>query len=198
MENRDKIFEFLKQAEKLKCAFRYNTTTAGRKESSAEHSWGVALLVFVLAEEMKLKINTEKAIKIALVHDLAEAITGDIDAIKIAQGEVSKEEKHGLEVEAMEKIKESLPKETGQEIYDLWNEYENSSSEEGEFAKAVDKLETLTQLAEAGYTTYDKPQFIADYTNKAIKDFPILEDYLLLVKEKLKEEFTKGNFTWQD
>lgn len=197
-DNLENIFNFLKEAEKLKSALRYNTTTGGRKESAADHSWRLAVMVFVMADELKLKINTERAIKIALMHDLAEAITGDIDAIRIAEGKFSKEEKHRLETEAIEKIKNTLPDELGKEIYDLWNEYENCSTKEGEFVKGVDKLETLTQLAESGYKTYDKPDFIAEYANKAIKEFPVIKDFLLAVKEKLKDEFVKGKFSWKE
>ena len=155
-------------------------------------------MVFILAKELKVKIDKEKAMKIALVHDLSESITGDIDAIKISEGKFSKDAKHQLEINAIEKIKNSLPKELGKEIYDLWSEYENCSTEEGKFVKGIDKLETLTQLVESGYTTYDKPDFILEYTNKVIKDFPIIKDFLISVKEKLKTEFMKGGFSWEE
>jgi len=197
MKDLEKIFSFFQTTEKLKSTLRYNTTTGGRKESVAEHSWRLALMVFVLARELKLKIDIEKAIKIALIHDLAEAITGDIDAIRISKGEVSKEQKHKLELEAIKQIKNSLPK-LGKEIYELWAEYENCSTEEGRFVKGVDKLETLTQLSEAGYKTYDEPNFIMEYVNKAVKDFPTIKDFLLTAKDKIKAEFVKGGLEWKE
>lgn len=197
-DNLEKIFDFLKQIEKLKSTLRYNKTTTGRNESTADHSWRLALMIPIVAKELAVDIDIEKSMKIALVHDLAEAITGDIDAIKIAEGKFSKEKKHQLEIEAIEKIKNTLPDELGKEIRDLWNEYEYCSTKEGEFVKGVDKLETLTQLAESGHKTYDKPDFIAQYTNKAINDFPLLKEFFLSVKDKLKTEFKKGNFEWKE
>src|SRR3989344_1961317 len=112
--NLEKIFDFLKQIEKIKSTLRYNKTTGGRNESTADHSWRLALMVPIIAEELKIDIDIEKSMKIALVHDLAEAITGDIDAIKISTGEVSKEEKKKQELAAMGKIRNMLPEKIGE------------------------------------------------------------------------------------
>jgi 5'-deoxynucleotidase YfbR-like HD superfamily hydrolase len=98
----------------------------------------------------------------------------------------------------MDKIRGMLPEKTGEDIYNLWQEYEKASTKEGKFVKGLDKSETLTQLVEAGYTTYDKPDFIADYTEEAIKNFPELKNLLLIVRDKLKMEFVKGGFVWKD
>jgi len=91
--NLEKVFDFLKQIEKLKSTLRYNKTTGGRNESTADHSWRLALMVPIVADELKINADVKRSMKIALVHDLAEAITGDIDAIKISTGEVLKEQK---------------------------------------------------------------------------------------------------------
>ncbi|MDD5750351.1 MAG: HD domain-containing protein [Candidatus Pacebacteria bacterium] len=196
--NLEKIFDFLHIVENLKSVLRYNFTSSGRKESSAEHSWRLSLMVFLLAKELRLDADFEKCVKMALVHDLAESITGDIDAVLVAEGKASKEEKQKLESEAMEKIKASLPREMGREIYDLWKEYEDHSSKEAKFVKALDKLETLTQLVEAGHKTYDKPQFIANYADKAVADFPELKAALAIIKRDLKDEFARGDIPWKE
>lgn len=191
--NLEKIFLFLHKIENLKSTLRYNTTTSGRKESTADHSRRLALMTFIIIDELKLDIDVNKSIKIALVHDLAESLTGDIDAIKIAEGTFSKEEKERQEIEAIMNLKETLPEVIGNEISDLWHEYNNCETKEAKFIKALDKIETLTQLAEIGYKMYDKPEFIANYANKAVKNFPELVDMLNIVKRKLKNEFDKGN-----
>lgn len=195
--NLEKIFDFLQAAEKLKSTLRYNKTTSGRQESSAEHSWRLALMIFILADELKLEINVNRAVKIALVHDLAEALTGDIDAILIAEGKVSKEEKEKQEVVAVDKLQKILPKSIGQEVTDLQNEYNENKTREAKFVKALDKIETLTQLAESGYKIYDKPEFIANYADKAVGEFPELIETLKVVKKKLKAEFKNGNIEWK-
>src|SRR3989344_150527 len=196
-DNLEKIFNFLRQIEKLKSTLRYNKTTAGRNESTADHSWRLALMVPIIAKELSIDIDIEKSMKIALVHDLAEAITGDIDAIKISTGEFLREEKKKQELSAMGKIRNMLPEKIGEDIYDLWQEYEEVSTNEGKFVRGLDKAETLTQLIEAGYTTYDKPDFIADYAEEAIKNFPEIKTILLVIREGLKIEFRKGGFNWE-
>ncbi|EKE22230.1 MAG: hypothetical protein ACD_7C00018G0003 [uncultured bacterium] len=197
LENLEKIFDFLEVAEKLKSTLRYNKTTSGRQESTAEHSWRLALMIFMLADELKLEIDINRAVKIALVHDLAEALTGDIDAILIAEGKISKEEKEIQEARAVEKIQQTLPALVGKEITALQNEYNENKTREAKFVKALDKIETLTQLAESGYKIYDKPEFIANYADKAVGEFPELLETLKIVKRKLKVEFEKGNIQWK-
>lgn len=194
--NLEKIFDFLNVVESLKSTLRYNLTKSGRKESSADHSWRLALMTFVLARELKIDIDILKCIKMAVIHDLPEAISGDIDAILIAEGKATKEKKQKEEIKAMSKIKGMLPKEIGEEICGLWKEYENRSTKEAKYIKAVDKLETLTQLIDVGHKTYDKPEFIANYADKAIREFPELKETLKIIKRKLKEEFKKGDIPW--
>ena len=195
--NLEKIFNFLHKIENLKSTLRYSKTTSGRKESSADHSWRLALITFIIADELKLDIDVNKSIKIALVHDLAEALTGNIDAISIAEGKFSKEEKEKQEIEAIMNLKKTLPETIGKEISDLWHEYNKGNTKEAKFVKALDKIETLTQLAESGYKIYDKPEFIVNYANKSVKAFPELLDTLKILKRKLKAEFDKGNIEWK-
>jgi len=196
-KNLERIFNFLHQAEHLKSTLRYNLLTTGRRESSAEHSWRLALTVFIVATELKIRLNQDRAIRIALVHDLAEAVTGDIDAVKIGRKEFSKIEKSRLEMQAIQKIKDSLPLKLGRDIYNLWLEYEEGLTPEARFVKALDKIETLTQIAEAGHKTYDAPEFIANYADQAVRNFPLLEGMLKIVKRKLKAEFKKGRILWK-
>ena len=195
--NLEKIFNFLHAIENLKSTLRYSKTTSGRTESSADHSWRLALTTFIIADELKLDLDVNRSIKIALVHDLAEALTGDIDAILIAEGKVSAEDKNKQEIEAIIKLKETLPETIGKQISDLWYEYDKCTTREAKFVKALDKIETLTQFAESGYKIYDQPEFIANYANKSVKQFPELIDVLKILKKKLKLEFDKGNIEWK-
>jgi putative hydrolase of HD superfamily len=87
-------------------------------------------------------LNKEKCIKIALVHDIAESIVGDITPID----PVSKEEKSRLEGEAMETLRKTLgggP--IADEIVALWSEYENASTAEAQLIKQIDKFEMVLQ-----------------------------------------------------
>ncbi len=155
-------------------------------------------MVFIIADELNLDINIEHALEIAIVHDIVEAITGDIDHVLIFDGKVSKEEKQRNEKEAMKKLKESLPLKLGNKVSNLWNEYERSSIKEAKFVKALDKLETLTHLIETGYKTYVRPEFMVKYADKAVKNFPELTGVLKIIKKKLKAKFDKGNIPWKE
>lgn len=193
----EKVLDFFQESEKLKSAIRFLERGGPIKESSADHSWRLALMVFVVAEELKLNINLEKSLKIALIHDLAESITGDIDYMLVAEGKISKKEKTELELNAMQKIKATLPK-IGNEIFTLWNEFEKSSTREAIFVKALDRLETLSHLLNAGHKVYDKrPEIIPNYADEAVKKFPELIPMLILIKNRLKKEFKKGHISWK-
>jgi putative hydrolase of HD superfamily len=196
--NLEKIFSFLNQAGKLKDVLRYNEKRNGAKESVADHSWRLALMAFTMAEELEISVDILKSIKLAIVHDVAESITGDIDAVLIMEGKVLKEEKKRKEISAMEEIKKIAPEKVGLEIYNLWDEYEKGETKEAKFIKALDKVETLMHLAESGCRTYDKPDLIPTYADKTVENFPELLPMLKIVKRKLKEEFIKGEFEWKE
>lgn len=196
-EKLKQILNFFQQAEKLKSIIRFSERKSIVRESSAAHSWRLALMVFVVRDELKLNINIEKALKIAIIHDLAESVTGDVDYILIADGKVSKKEKKKLEEDALQKIKNNLPKKIGKEIYNLWSEFEKGTTKEAKFVRALDRIETLTHLLKVGYKAYDRPELIPTYADKAVKNFPELTGMLKAIKQKLKTEFNKGKIPWK-
>lgn len=198
MTNLEKIFEFLHQISNLKSTLRWPILPSGRQESTAEHTWRLALMTFLFTEELKLDLDVTHAIKIALVHDLAEAITGDFNSWDVAQGKVSKSDKQKQEARAMKKFQAALPEKLGQEIFDLWQEYEDHQTPEARFVKALDKIELLTQFVESGYTIMDDGiDHTATYAHGAIKDFPEIKSAYKIVEDKLKEEYKKGGWEWK-
>jgi putative hydrolase of HD superfamily len=101
-------------------------------ETVAAHSWGVAFLALALCPP---ELDRGKALAIALVHDLAEALVGDITP----HCGVSKPQKSAMEAAALSEICAGLS--NGEDLKALWWEYERGSSPEGRFVKACDKLE---------------------------------------------------------
>jgi len=197
-KNLKKILNFLHQIGKLKETYRFGESKTLKGDSSADHSWRLALMAAVIANELKLNLDMEKVLKIALIHDLPEAITGDIDARLIAQGKVTKEEKHRKEKEAMEKIQKSLPPKIGKEIYRLWQDYEKGGSKEAKFIKALDKIETLTHFTGIkAPNKIDTPELLVVYGNKEVKNFPQLENMFKLVKKEIKKDFKKNGVPWK-
>lgn len=150
------ILAFLDAANGLKRTVRAGWVRTGVKdpESVAEHSWRMALLGFLAAQDESLDYG--RCVRIAVVHDLAEAIVGDITPFC----GVDEAEKHRREREALEKMLGMLGAHpAADEIRDCYLEYERASTAEGRLVKEFDKLEMLLQAAE-----YERGQAGLDLT----------------------------------
>jgi putative hydrolase of HD superfamily len=118
-----------------------NNRVAG-PESVSDHMYRMALMSFVATEQ---PLDKDKCIKLALAHDLAEALVGDI----VASGPEASAEKHRLENEAMLSILSTLNNSrVGHELVALWREYEEQRTPEAQFVKDLDKLEMLVSAFE--------------------------------------------------
>ena len=85
-------------------------------------------------------LNSEKIIRIALLHDLAESVIGDI-----TPDHIEKNEKISKENLAMKQILKNLPSEVSESYFEIWDEYQNVSSEEAKLVHEIDKLEMVFQ-----------------------------------------------------
>lgn len=140
------ILDFLRAAERLKTTTRSAWTSGGRSESVAEHTWRLCLMAMVLAPDFP-GIDLAKLMKICVIHDLGEAIGGDVPAPEQArraasggwQGKAADERRDLLELLG------PLPEELRTEISGLWDEYDAAATAEARLAKALDKLETILQ-----------------------------------------------------
>ena len=139
-ERLPQILNFLREAESLKSTLRSGHTSSGRPESVAEHTWRLCLLVMVMAPEFP-EVDAHRLIKICLVHDLGEALQGDIPA-PLQDPNVDKSQS---EREDLLELLSPLPELQRSEILELWEEYEQAATPEAKLAKAFDKLETLLQ-----------------------------------------------------
>lgn len=134
------LLTFFKYQSKLKMVLRNNWSDDGRRESSAEHSWSVAMMVWMLSDLIKKETDLEfdqmAAIKMALVHDLVEIEAGDVGAWDLDGREAVKES----ELEAINSIASMLKNSHGSEIHSLWIEHEERQSLESKVVKACDQL----------------------------------------------------------
>lgn len=198
MQDLEKLVDFFVEIESLKKTFRFSTCPENVRDSSADHSWKLAFMSSILDGEIK-EINPYHAVQICLVHDLAEAITGDIDSYRIVLGEITKEQKYKMEEEVMEGIKERVPS-IGPKIYDLWREFEDCKTPEAKYARAMDKIEALVHLLHVNYVAREnnaEAELTAKYADKAVEEFPQLKPLLNIVKLRLKKEFEREGFEWK-
>lgn len=132
--------KFLITVDEMKNILRRNLLADGsRRENDAEHSWHLAIMAMILEEYSAEKVDIERVLKIALVHDLVEVYAGDTFAYD-TKGYEDKEER---EIKAAEKLFGMLDPVQGAEIRALWDEFEAKSSPEAVYANAVDRLQPL-------------------------------------------------------
>ena len=107
-------------------------------ESIADHMFRMAVSAWI--------IQGDRAMKMAIVHDLCECIAGDIVPIQSRSG-VSRKRKNQLELNAMREICEnriqSLNPSVAKEMMDLWLEFEEAKSEDARIVKDLDKLDMV-------------------------------------------------------
>ena len=109
-------------------------------ESIADHSYGVALTVMMLVDELRAtghSIDSEKALRLALIHDASEAFTGDIPM-------PSKTAELDRELDALETrlFSEHLP----DSWRPLWDELLEGTSLEVRVVKAADKIQMMVKV----------------------------------------------------
>ncbi|PZQ52598.1 MAG: phosphohydrolase [Rhodovulum sulfidophilum] len=134
----DRYLAFFRAAEALKDTMRSGYTSGGRRESTAEHSWRLCLMALTLEPELD-GIDVAKLIRMLIVHDLGEAIGGDIPAPE-QRGDKTAEERRDFRA-----LIAPLPEPAGARLLALWDEYNAMASPEARLAKGLDRLETVLQ-----------------------------------------------------
>ncbi|KAJ3679203.1 hypothetical protein LUZ60_017214 [Juncus effusus] len=138
--------DFLTLCHRLKTTKRAGWVKRGVKEpeSIADHMYRMGIMALI-ASDIPPEINRDKCVKMAIVHDIAEAIVGDITP----SDNVPKLEKSRMEREALDHMCALLGQPSrAKEIHELWMEYEENSSPEAKIVKDFDKVEMILQALE--------------------------------------------------
>ena len=113
----------------------------GEVESVAAHTAGVALVALLLAELVEVSIDRGRLLSICLLHDLAEAVTGDLPWP--AQQYFGPGVKAQAEGRALRYMLEGLP--FAADWLALWQDFEDAGSEEARLARDADRIDLLLQ-----------------------------------------------------
>ncbi|KAF2725739.1 hypothetical protein K431DRAFT_280452 [Polychaeton citri CBS 116435] len=118
-------------------------------ESISDHMYRMSIITMLCPPQLASKLDLARCTKMALVHDMAEALVGDITPVD----GVAKEEKSRREATTMDFMTGSLLGSinggaAGQGMREVWQEYEDSSTLESKFVHDVDKVELLLQMLE--------------------------------------------------
>ncbi|NBF06505.1 HD domain-containing protein [Pseudomonas sp. Fl5BN2] len=162
--------EFLREAEKLKDVLRSAHTSSGRQESTAEHSWRLCLMALLFEDQLG-DLDLLQVLKMCIVHDLGEAIHGDIPAVE--QG--AHPDKSQQEREDLQFLARTLDAPARQRLLDLWDEYEGAVSTEARTVKALDKLETLLQHTQGQNPADFDYRFNLDYGRRYTSATPLFQ-----------------------
>lgn len=172
-------------------------------ESIADHILMTALIGWITADA---SLDRDRVLKLALVHDLAEAITGDpppydrgdvppaddIDGVKAffsrrhVRSEDGKRAKASHEQEAMDQLIRLMPEQVAIDVIDLWQEYEAQRTAEARFVKDLDRFEAFLQARAYGSHHPDLP--LSGFTKMAMEELQhptliALRDALLAEEE---------------
>src|SRR5215471_20835540 len=157
------ILAVLKLAERLKFELRHSYTSSGRQESVAEHTWRMSLMAVLIEPLLRQKIDTSRLLKMIILHDLVEAEARDISALDVLRNPSLKLQKEEREKQAIENLRETLKETNGQEIYDLFYEFEQKETYEAKVANALDKLEVQLQHNHADLATWEEIEYDMSY-----------------------------------
>ena len=178
----DAILEFLRSAERLKTVPRSGWTSAGHQESVAEHTWRLALMAMLLYGRAP-GVDLARLLQMCLVHDLGEAIGGDVPA-PLQVGTAGKAERERAD---LSDLLAPLPRTMQEEITALWDEYEAAATVEARIAKGLDKLETILQHTQ-GRNPHDFDYaFNLGYGRQYTSGDPVLS----ALRERLDEATTR-------
>ncbi|MGD8981746.1 MAG: HD domain-containing protein [Desulfobacterales bacterium] len=156
--------EFMLEIDKLKHISRRTILTdRSRKENSAEHSWHIAMAVFLFSEYAQdQNIDWYRVIKMLLVHDLVEIDAGDTYCYD-DQGRKNQAQR---EQKAAERIFKILPFDQSRYFRALWDEFENRETPESKYANALDRFQPFLQ----NYVTKGQIWRKNDITRRQVKD----------------------------
>lgn len=133
--------DFIAEIDKLKQVIRESwLIDASRKETDAEHSWHITVMVLLLREHAnEPDIDILKVIKMLLIHDIVEIDAGDT----FIYDQDQTKDQNDRETKAADRLFGLLPQDQEEELHLLWQEYEAMSTPEAKFARAIDSFQPL-------------------------------------------------------
>ncbi len=211
----DKIFRFLANTGKLKESHRrgWLLHEIEDSETTASHIFHLAVLIWIIGKKKK-NIDIDRAIKMALVHDMCEVFSPDLTSYDAAAIDESKEVteeyiknlvpkkgrptplqrkkmndiKKKLEDKAIKKLVEDLDDDMKKEVLELWEEHEKGVTPESRLVRQGDKFINLYQGFEY-YKKYGKIEYeLWIRRAKEVIDDP---HFVKLLDELEKEELKK-------
>ena len=178
MEARE-LLKAMAVAVRLGDTARHWYTEQGRHGSVAEHCWMAALMAFFLQDEFP-EADMDKVIRMCLIHDLGEAVTGYIPTFE------KTEENERTEEQLLREWVAALPKVCRDEMTALYDEMERRESLESRIYKAIDNLEAVIQHNFSDLSTWIQREY---ELNKTYGDDKVaFSPYLTALREEVRQD----------
>ena len=163
------LLAFLRRIETLKTNPRHAYTAGGVRETVAAHSWRTALLAMLLASEFP-ELDMNKVIRMCLIHDLGEAVTGDIPAFE------KTDEHRSQERLALAQLVDTAPAADAAQMHALFAEMDALQTPEARLYKALDRIEAVIQHNESDIATWIPLEYQLQQTYgwENLEEFPAM------------------------
>ena len=173
------IIKFLEITGMLKRTPRAGWVEVGiyQPESVADHTLRTAILCMLYADMEGL--NPLKLLRMALIHDLPEAVTGDLTPSKKTAETKEKEDT------TINQILNLLPTRQRETYIAVWNEYQEGKTREAQAVRQLEKIEMALQAKEyekAGSASKSLERFIKSAEEATV--WPELKRLLSYVSEE--------------
>jgi len=173
------LIDFLGIVGQLKNNTRHVWNEAGRQESVAEHCWRLSVMALLVAGEFP-DVDINKVIKMCLIHDFGESLTGDIPSFNKTKQDEDNEDL------AIAGLLKQLPKKISDEFTALFSEMSDMNTVEAKLFKALDKLEAILSHNESPLDTWLE----LEHTENLIygDENVTFSTYLTELREELKND----------
>lgn len=163
------LLAFLRRIETLKTNPRHAYTAGGVRETVAAHSWRTALLAMLLAPEFP-ELDMNKVIRMCLIHDLGEAVTGDIPAFE------KTDEHRSQERLALAQLVDTAPAADAAQMHALFAEMDALGTPEARLYKVLDRIEAVIQHNESDIATWIPLEYQLQQTYgwENLEEFPAM------------------------
>lgn len=181
------LLDFLHALECLKTNGRHSVTCGGVTETVAAHSWRLGVLAMLVAPEIP-GIDADKLLRMCLVHDFGEAITGDIPSF------LKTEANEETETDAIDALLVRLPEPQRGMFKALFAEMDAMETVEARLYKALDKMEAVIQHNESDISTWIPLEYELNQTYAAenAAQFPYLKALRAVMAEDTRKKIAKA------
>ncbi|WZL78533.1 HD domain-containing protein [Eubacteriales bacterium mix99] len=183
-----KFLSFMEESEQLKSVLRTAWTSTGRRESTAEHSWRLALFAAVLSDSFP-ELDLSKVLIMSLIHDIGEIYDGDVSAASCPDKKI----KYESEYRAVQSVFSILPEPQARRMVNVWLEYNEGTTPEAKLVKALDKAETIIQHNQGDNPPDFDYLFNLSYGREYFEGNELLQQLRSFLDERTKQKILNHN-----